>query len=304
MSSWIIRWKFNKESYSPKESVSIDFWLENTGETYLYLSGLEINFDFGPYSLKNISGAIPPRTNKSLGNVSLLLRENIVGRKVFTLKYRIHESINNNSWVDLGYYPSDRQYFINIYPTPFYNVFISRGLRTEDKIIGDPISEMIREWGFKTVTVGVEIEVPEEQVAQAIKEEMKKADALIAIATPRFMDAFTGLLKTLEWLHGEVGIAFGIDKPLLILKDNKVSLLGLPAYLKDKPIIEFDSYNLEELRAKLPTIMFEFRGWIETKRKKEFYDTLGKVIVGGLAVVGGIAIISGIIGSLTGTSKR
>jgi len=55
---------------------------------------------------------------------------------------------------------------------------------------------MIREWGFETVTVGVEVKVPEEEVARTVEEEIKKADALIAIATPRFLDALTGLWRT------------------------------------------------------------------------------------------------------------
>jgi len=142
----------------------------------------------------------------------------------------MHEYINNQ-WVDLGYYSSENQYFISVYPTPLYRVFVSRGLSAEDRAIGDPIAEMIREWGFETVTVGVEVEVPEEQIPTKVKEEIKRCDALIAIATPRHLDTLTGLWRTLEWLHGEVGMAFGIDKPLLILKDKRVSLGGLPGYL-------------------------------------------------------------------------
>lgn len=143
----------------------------------------------------------------------------------------------NNSWLDVGYYQSDKQYFISVYPRPLYRVFVSRGLRAEDRVIedrviGDPIVRMIREWGFETVTVGVEVKVPEELVPQKVKEEIMKADALIAIATPRFLDALTGLWRTLEWLHGEVGVAFGVNKPLLILKDKRVSLGGLPSYCK------------------------------------------------------------------------
>ena len=58
-------------------------------------------------------------------------------------------------------------------------------------MIGDPIVEMIKEWGFETVTVGIEVKVPEEEVPQKVREEIKKADALIAIATPRYMDYLT-----------------------------------------------------------------------------------------------------------------
>jgi hypothetical protein len=93
----------------------------------------------------------------------------------------------------------------------------------EDRAIGDPVVEMIREWGFNTVTVGIEIKVPEEQVPMKIREEIKSSDAVIAIATLRFIDALTGLWRTLEWFHNEVGIAFGVEKPLLILKDKRLS---------------------------------------------------------------------------------
>jgi len=306
MGNWIIRWNFDKEVYNPGESALASFWLENTGDTYLYLSELKLDFDFGTYNLENIGGIIPPRVNKFLGNVRLLLPENVVGRKIFTIKYRMYEYINDN-WIDLGYHQSDKQYFISVYPTPFYKVFVSRGLRVEDRAIGDPIVEMIREWGFETVTVGIEVKVPDDQVPQAVREEIRKADAVIAIATPRYLDALTGLWRALEWHHGEVGIAFGIDKPLLILKDKRTSLGGLPSYLtnlKQAPIIEFDPYNLDELRTGLSTIMSGFREWIETKRRQEFFDALGKIIIGGLAVVGGVTILSGIIGALGGASKR
>jgi len=247
----------------------VSFWLENTGDTPLYLSELKLDFEFGTYNLENISGTIHPRANKFLGNVLLLLPENVVGRKFFTIKYRMYEYINND-WVDLGRYQSDKRYFISVYPSPFYRVFISRGLSVEDRAIGDPIAEMIREWGFETVTVGIEVKVPDEQVPQKVREEIKRADALIAIATPRYMDALTGLWRTLEWLHGELGIAFGVDKPLLTLKDKRISLDGLPSYLgslKQAPIIEFDPYNLDEFRTGISTLMPGFREWIETKRR-------------------------------------
>jgi len=144
-------------------------------------------------------------------------------------------------------------------------------------------------------------------VPMAVREEIKKSDAAVGIATPRFMDALTGLWKVLEWHHDEVGIAFGIDKPLLILKDRRVSLGGLPSYLEKSeqvPTLEFDPNNLDEFRMELSATMPGFRDWIETRRKQEFLDTLGKIALGGLAVVGTITIISGAIGMLTGSSKR
>ncbi|MEM0171816.1 MAG: hypothetical protein QXP36_01760 [Conexivisphaerales archaeon] len=306
MGTWSIRWNFNKANYSPGEQALVSFWMENTGENPLFLSNLQLEFDFGTYNLESISGMVLPRESKFLGNVWLSIPKNVVGRKVFTLKYHMFEYINGN-WIDLGFYSSDKQYFVSVYPTPLYRVFLSRGLSTEDKAIGDPIAEMIREWGFDTVTVGIEVKVPKEQVPVRVKEEIKNSDAVIAIATPRFMDALTGLWRTLEWFHNEVGIAFGIDKPLLILKDRRVSLGGLPSYLleqKQIPAIEFDPYNLNEVKTGLSSIMPGFREWIETKRGQEFFDSLGRIVIGGLAVVGLIATVSGITEALFGSSKK
>jgi len=306
MGNWIIRWNFNKPTYTLGDQPLVSFWLENTDNTYLYLSNLKLNFDFGTYNLENIGGMVPPRENKFLGNISLSLPINIVGRKLFTFSYLMQEYINDN-WIDLGFYQSDKQYFISVYPTPFYKVFVLRGLIAEDRAIGDSIAELIREWGFETITVGIEVKVPEEQVPMRIKEEIKKADGAIAIATPRFMDALTGLWRTFEWCHNEIGIAFGIDKPLLILKDRRVTLGGLPSYLitYDQALsVEFDPYSLDEVRTGLSTVMPGFREWIETGRKQIFFESLKKVVVGGLAVAGAIAIVSGIIGALSGTSKK
>ena len=306
MGNWIIRWNFNKPTYAPGEQPLVTFGLENIGDTLLYLSNLELNFDFGAYYFETVSGAISPRENKFLGNASLALPMNVVGGKIFTFKYLIHEYINND-WVSLGFYQSDRQYSINIYPTPFHIVFLSRGLTIEDRAIGNPIAEMIREWGFETVTIGIEIVVPEEQIPTQALAEMRRSAGLIAIATPRFMDALTGLWRTFEWHHDEVGMAFGLDKPLLLLKDRRVALGGLPSYLasyKQALSVEFDPYNLEEVRTGLSTIMPGFREWIETRRKQNFFDSLGKIVVGGLAAAGTIAIISGIEGALRGTSKK
>lgn len=306
MGNWIIRWNFNKPTYTLGDQPLVSFWLENTGNTYLYLSNLKLNFDFGTYNLENIGGMVPLRENKFLGNISLSLPINIVGRKLFTFSYLMQEYINDN-WIDLGFYQSDKQYFISVYPTPFYKVFVLRGLIAEDRAIGDSIAELIREWGFETITVGIEVKVPEEQVPMRIKEEIKKADGAIAIATPRFMDALTGLWRTFEWCHNEIGIAFGIDKPLLILKDRRVTLGGLPSYLitYDQALsVEFDPYSLDEVRTGLSTVMPGFREWIETGRKQIFFESLKKVVVGGLAVAGAIAIVSGIIGALSGTSKK
>jgi hypothetical protein len=264
-----------------------------------------MEFDFGTYDLQTVAGQIAPMRTQFLGTASLPLPAVAVGRKMFNFKYRIYEYVGND-WLDIGLYQLDQQFFISVYPKPLYRVFVSRSLCVQDRVMGDPIVEMIREWGFQTVTIGVEIQVPEERVVETVREQIRTADAVIAIASPRHLDALSGFWKTLEWAHGEVGIGFGIDKPLLILKETRVVLGGLPAYLaaRQTPNLEFDAYQLEDLRTRLPAVMPEFRGWIETKRRQEFLASLGKLAVGALAVVGGAVVISGVFGTQSGSSKK
>jgi len=62
--------------------------------------------------------------------------------------------------------------FLNIYSHPFYRIFVSRSL-IKDRVISDSIVEIIREWGFETVTVGIEIRVPDNHVAIAMRKEIE-----------------------------------------------------------------------------------------------------------------------------------
>ncbi len=66
---------------------------------HLYLSELELEFDFGKYSLSTISGAVAPKSNRFLGSTRLLLPKNVVGRKLFTIKYRMYEYVQG-IWID------------------------------------------------------------------------------------------------------------------------------------------------------------------------------------------------------------
>ena len=305
MGSWILRWAFDKRSYSPGEITTVSFWAENTGDTYLYFNEFKLEFDFGTYEIETVAGQISPSSSRFLGIARIELPRNVVGRRVFVIRHRVYEYVNGE-WVDMGVVEYEKRHFLNIYPRPFYRVFVSRGLRVEDRVVGDPIVEMIKEWGFETVTIGIEVKAPEEQVPIAVRREIERADAIIAIATPRHLDALTGLWRTLEWLYSETGIAYGLNKPMLIIKDKRVTLGGLPSYLvkyQNVPLIEFDPYNLDELRAKLATIMPSFREWIEAKRHQEFFEALGRLIIGGLAVLGAITL-PGVIGFLIGSSKR
>jgi hypothetical protein len=306
MGDWIIRWNFDREVYRPGDSGFVHFWLVNRGDTPLYAEETGLQFEWQEsewYPVKR-QVQIPVGSTQYIGMSSF----DIPARKVGMLRYRVGYHLwefqsRLNNWVDLGFSWSELKYFINAMPTPFYRAFVARGVRPEDRIVNDPIVDIIRSWGFETVTLPIEV-VPEKgEVARTEREEIMRSDCLIAIATRRILDGLTGLWRTLEWLHGETGIAWGVDKPMLILKERGLLLEGLPEYLikeKEALTLEFDPLNPEELKPKLDVIMPTLREWIASKRREEFANA----VIRAASIAIPALLIGGIVGFLVGSSKR
>ncbi|HYA85027.1 MAG TPA: hypothetical protein VEH06_16510, partial [Candidatus Bathyarchaeia archaeon] len=187
MNNYTVSWNFDKSSYSPGDGARINLWCENKGIRLLYMSEIAIEFDFGVYPLpQTVCGTIKPGYREFLGTAYLQLPLDVVGVKTFKLRYTLflYEDLIK-SWNEF----SDQrtgEFFVCIFPKPLYDVFLSRGLRIEDRIMGDPIAELIREWGFNTITVGIEVEAPDNLVAFQVRKEIQQnAHATIVIATPR-----------------------------------------------------------------------------------------------------------------------
>jgi hypothetical protein len=229
----IISWNFDKSSYSPGDDVRINLWCENNGSRFLYLSEFVVDFEFISVALgEPVCGAIRPGCREFLGTVYFIMPFDVVGIKTFNFRYMlyVYDEVSK-TWILFPNQRTDR-FILSIYPKPYYNVFLSRGIRIEDRVVGDRIAQMIREWGFNTITVGIEVTVSDCQVAYEVRKEIQQnADATIVIATPRSLDLVSEAWKAAEWIHGETGISYGLDKLILILKDKNVSLEGLPSYL-------------------------------------------------------------------------
>ena len=223
----------------------------------------------------------------------------LVGNRKCIIEYIIHEYVNHVWQPHRRWKKNPSMLFI--YPRPAYRLFLSRGIRPEDLKIGDRIASIIRQWGFCTVTVGIEVKVPDHQVAFEVRRQILMSDAVLVIATQRTQDVITQTWKSLEWIHAETGIAYGFNKPLLILKDNRVNIGGLPSYLTiSNPKLElpFDASNLGNLREMLSLVMPSFRSSIQNKSSEELIQTLGKVVIGGFAFIGVASVIKHIIGNI------
>jgi len=300
MNKWIVSWNFNRPYYKPGDNGEVHFRLNNKGNSLLYLANIGIQFKYQKierkyYALK-CSHQIRPLSEAHIGSIRFQIPESITGIEFYRMTYHLYKySFKTYSYKDLGVFWSDWNYYVKIIPTPNLRAFISRGLHPADKFIADSIVEMIKEWGFETYTVGLEIIVDRKKVKKEIRERLIKSDCLIAIATPRYYDCLEGLWRTLEWLQGEVGVAYGLNRPILVVKDKNVRLGGLAGEFK-KYSISFDSINLESFKNDLGKIMPPFRRWISKRKRHDFLKAIASI---------GIPLgVGGIFGYLIGRSKR
>lgn len=286
-----LTWKFSKTSYRPGDKGTMNFWLDNAGPTFLGVSDLGLQFEHqvpsGEWWPCLRSAQIRPGRSGFAGSIPFTLPKLVIGTQKYSVFCNVLEwNDDPQEWQDMATVNTSFEYGINVFPLPLYQAFFSRSIRREDRPSGDEIADAIQEWGFDPVTVGIEIIVDDQsRLDEVIRQEVLQSDCLIAIAIPRTLDILTRLWHTLEWLHGESGIAFGVDKPILILKENSVTLGGLPGQFREF-VIDFNQFDIQDLRAKLSIVMPGFRQSIASKRNQEFIKALGKVALGGLAVVG------------------
>lgn len=187
-----------------------------------------------------------------------------------------YASTNNYYWTtpELTSTVEDNQ--IRIQPFPRLSAFVSRSAHSNDAPVIDPIVNKITDWGFDPVTVGINVFTEFNNVPLEVRQQIIYSDCLIAIATKRDISAVTGLWKTLEWLHNEVGIAFGLEKPILVLRDYEVQVGGLPSIMPAWQI-PFDVYNLQAIERDLARHMPTFRQEILNTKSRAFWKNIGKV---------------------------
>jgi hypothetical protein len=157
---------------------------------------------------QTISGIIPTPNSglcntAFLGKVELTIPPHIAGIQKFSVRYILYR-LKAGQFAPRAVV-STKKFTLNIIATPIYRIFLSRGIGFEDRIVGDSIAQMIREWGLFPITVGINISAPEFLTNEIINSEIQNSAGLIAIATPRILDENNHTYKTLEWLHSETG---------------------------------------------------------------------------------------------------
>jgi hypothetical protein len=292
---WEITGACDKIFYAPDERCVLSIGISNRSKsTATKISHLVFASDFGNVPLAG-PDIVTLSNRYGSARYEILIPRNVWGERLFALEYRMHY-YGQNSWRLGGYFASNRNtYFINILPqrqinTSRYKIFVSRSIRDKDRPIGDFIAQRLRQWNLETRTVGIEVYATKSDTARTIKKEIRNADGVVAIATPRNYDQITDTWRTLDWLYSETGIAYGIDKPLLVLRESSVQLNALPQYLnsfENIPNFDFSRNNLNKLIYDIDYHIPYYRESVKKERVDRFYSNL---LTGGIVFLAGYGL--------------
>lgn len=303
--------KSDRIFYLPNDTVIFDVFAKNNSNVIIRITNFILKFKDGfNIPLPNLDFVLYPELNKVSSDSSAIKLNNQYGNKQFSLCYDIY--LLDNEWVLDEQYESKQYYFFNVITkrelsSGQFVIFLSRGRLPEDREIGEIIKARLREWNIDSKTVGIDIDTLDEQTVKVIRKEIIESDGLIAIATPRNYDIITKTWQTLEWLHAELGIAFAIDKPLLIINENNTPLKGLPSYLvnyNNIPSFTFDRGNIQNLIINIDIHMPYFREWLKKYRDKQFFDSFAEFGKISLAIIGGLVVAKNIFDGFMSDSKR
>ena len=272
----------DKRVISPGETVHIRLDLHNPTTQHIHISNIETGI---PWFKKPLSMqpklTIPPNQRMTLVAFNLQIPNYAVGQQ--KIRFYLHTWQYDSllkKWLPPNWLPSEPPMEIWTVCHPRYRAFVSRSNRDYDRPVVEPIVTMIQQWGFETITMGINIfEEEPDKISQDILAEIIKADCLIGIATPRDLSALDGFWKTFTWLHSETTMAFTMEKPILVIADKGIRIEGLIAQ-KYPPKVFFSQFDLPRLYSDLCYMMPSFRNWIKDKKRTEFYRALQKVIAG------------------------
>lgn len=290
MIDWEVSSNFDKAVYPPGSKGRVWGNLVNTGDSSIWLDDIGIQYSWQnnlwyPY---DVNRCLNPKASRYF-SIEFEVPSDILGTNTFHVGANARYCIPYQTWKGHDYVETSRWSepeatwtaepgYIKIAPYPKYSAFVSRSVSERDSSTIDPIVQSIEDWGFEIHTVGINLFTAPEDVPDYVREWILKSDCLIAVATKRDISAITGLWKTLEWLHGEVGIAFGVDKPILILRDYEVQLGGLPSSIPSWQI-PFDIANLQAIKTDLSMKMPAFRSQIGESRKTKFWVNMKNVAI-------------------------
>ncbi|MCB9895689.1 MAG: hypothetical protein H6839_14685 [Planctomycetes bacterium] len=296
-------YQFDKPSYEPGEDAQIRLTVTNTGDVPILVCSVALRTAFGVYSFEIAKVIIEPNHRAAVGTLRAKLPSDRVGSFCLSVEMSVTYA-TDGQWQPFRQEYWENVSLLNIRPAEVLPVFVSRGVRSEDRAISDPLVSILRDWGLDTRTVGVEILVPSDQVPDRVRQEVLAAPGLILVATPRSLDAITRAWKTFEWAHAEVAMAYAQDRPILVLCEASVEPSGLPSYLESLGLVRCIKFSASDPLATRDAInanMAWFRANVKACQKQMRSSEFWNGMKGVLAFVGGLATAGAIAGMVSGS---
>ena len=295
----LMKWSINPINLSMNNIYLLEFRFEND-EIIKYsikkviLKILDLNLQFSKEINQELRGPIFGLFNRKIFvSFSLKLEKKIVSTHKFIVQAQISKFIDEQ-WSPESILQWAPQSF-QIKPIPTYNAFLSRSIREDERDIPDYISKSITRWGFNLSTMGIpplRKRFSDEDLLEAIKCEIQRAEIVFAIATKRDRLLNSVEWKTFEWLQSEIAIAYALNKQIVVFVEKGVKLTGLASKLLG---LEFNTEDIYAIDRFFDQYMTQIRNNIQKSNDSEFLWNLVKVggIIGGLGLFGAIAYDSG-----------
>jgi hypothetical protein len=291
----LMKWSINPINLSINNIYLLEFRFEND-ENIKYsikkviLKILDLNLQFSKKINQELREPLFGLFNKKIYvSFSFKLEKKIVSTHKFIVQTLISKFIDEQ-WAPefiLQWAPQSFQ----IKPIPIYKAFLSRSIRDDERDIPDYISKSITRWGFNLSTMGIpplRKQFSDEDLLEAIKYEIQRADIVFAIATKRARLLNSVEWKTFEWLQSETAIAYALNKQIVVFVEKGVKLTGLASKIF---VLEFDPEDIYAIDRFFDQYMTQIRNNIQKSKNSEFLWNLVKAggIIGGLGLFGAIA---------------
>lgn len=152
-------------------------------------------------------------------------------------------------------------------PSPRYRVFLSKSNHPADYLVINTAKEILNAYGFDCFTLGDNVQVSNETLIPMLQKEINKADATIAIASPRDQSLITGRPTALQWFYDEVTTSNNLARPIIILHDESIQLVGLAEALAC-PKVAFAPTQLDQMISALNIWLPNLRDYLlESKQR-------------------------------------
>lgn len=216
-----VTWNPRTEIWTSDRPFAYPFWARNCGPEPLRLSGYESQWspdDGRTWPLRaphECEVVLEPGHCRRLGFSAFPPWE--CGR------WRVRPQLHlGGPWTQDGPRPFGT---VVVGPHPKRPTFLSRSLAPEDLALGEAVKQWLLSYNLIPDTVGAPAPVPDHRVVPEVGSRVQRADALVALATPRYLDEHH-VRHPSEWIPAETLNAAAGRKPILILRTGVTELTG------------------------------------------------------------------------------